>query len=55
MGDSVLISGIDKEVDGVYVIKDKMNKRHRHMIDLLVKPTGLKGMFKNVKITKYYK
>jgi 3D (Asp-Asp-Asp) domain-containing protein len=53
LGDSVIVSGIPNEEDKVYVIKDKMAARHRNMIDLLVKPNGLKGVFKQVKIRKY--
>jgi 3D (Asp-Asp-Asp) domain-containing protein len=53
MGDSLLVQGINDDVDGVYVIKDKTHKRFKNRIDILVKKGKLYGKWKNVKIRKW--
>ncbi|MCB2376547.1 hypothetical protein LGH70_03075 [Hymenobacter sp. BT635] len=52
-GDSVLVTGISPKLDGVYVIHDTMNRRHRHCMDILAaKWEHLDEMWKGVKIMK---
>lgn len=52
-GDSVRVTGISPKLDGVYVIHDTMNRRHRHCMDILAaKWEHLDEMWKNVKIVK---
>ncbi|WP_303309966.1 hypothetical protein [Hymenobacter sp. BT730] len=59
-GDQVQVSGISDELDGVYVIHDTMNRRHRHCIDVLVNAREIRGrmtrddfgLWKGVRITK---
>jgi len=51
----VVISGISTSVDGVYVVKDKTNDRHRNLIDILCEKDSLKGYWYNIKIKKYGK
>ncbi|GGG37288.1 hypothetical protein [Hymenobacter glacieicola] len=58
-GDKVRVRGISDDLDGVYVIHDTMNRRHRHCVDVLVsereckKKSGFEGRWTNIKITKY--
>ncbi|KAA9333240.1 hypothetical protein F0P96_09690 [Hymenobacter busanensis] len=52
-GDSVRVTGISPKLDGVYVIHDTMNRRHKHCFDVLVHPSEahLSDMWHNVRVT----
>ena len=52
MGDSIIVEGVGKGYDGVWVIKDRMNKRFKKKIDFLISNEKRGGLFKNVKISK---
>ncbi|TPE43116.1 hypothetical protein FJM65_15770 [Pontibacter mangrovi] len=52
-GDSLWITGISDELDGVYVVRDIMNKRMHRQIDILVgKRDPIMGRWDNVQIAK---
>lgn len=52
-GDSLWVTGISDELDGLYIVKDVMNKRIRKQIDILVgKNDRIMGFWKNVYIAK---
>lgn len=52
-GDSVRVSGISPQLDGVYIIHDTMARRHKHCFDVLVgtNEAHLADMWHNVRIT----
>jgi 3D (Asp-Asp-Asp) domain-containing protein len=52
-GDSVRVSGISPQLDGVYIIHDTMAQRHKHCFDVLVgaKEGHLSDMWHNVRLT----
>ncbi|WP_241738959.1 RlpA-like double-psi beta-barrel domain-containing protein [Pontibacter beigongshangensis] len=53
-GDSLLVSGISEELDGLYIVRDTMNKRIRKRIDILVgRQDEIMGKWKNVQISKF--
>ena len=56
-GDKVRVHGISAELDGVYIIHDTMNRRHRRCVDVLVSEreckAGLEGRWTNIKLTKF--
>ena len=53
MNDSVMISGCRvKHFNGVWYVKDRMNRRFRDKIDFLISDTIQADLFKNVKISK---
>lgn len=53
-GDTVRVTAGDESIDGLWVIKDNMNKRFRNRGDLLFhKEFRSTGIWKNVKITRY--
>jgi len=47
----LLVTGINDSVDGVYVVKDKLNNRFKNRVDILVNKGELRGLWK-VKIKK---
>ncbi|RAU81758.1 hypothetical protein DP923_13740 [Pontibacter arcticus] len=52
-GDSLWVSGISNDLDGLYVVRDVMNRRIRNRIDILVgKQDDVMGYWKNVSIAK---
>ena len=52
-GDSLWVTGISDELDGVYIVRDIMNRRMRKQIDLLVgKNDRIMGFWKNVQVAK---
>jgi hypothetical protein len=52
-GDTVRVTGINAQLDGVYTIHDTMNKRHRHCMDILAHTSENLDIFtKGVKIQK---
>lgn len=53
-GDSLLVSGISEELDGLYIVRDTMHKRIRKRIDILVgRQDEVMGKWKNVQISKF--
>ena len=50
-GACVLIKGISKELDGEWEVQDRMNKRWRKRIDLLVNKNMTGGKWKKIKLT----
>lgn len=52
-GDSLWVTGISDELDGLYVVRDVMNRRMRNKIDILVgKDDPIMGRWDNVQIAK---
>lgn len=56
-GDTVRVHGISGALDGVYIIHDTMNRRHRHCVDVLVNEreckSGLEGRWTNIKLSRF--
>ncbi|NVO83659.1 RlpA-like double-psi beta-barrel domain-containing protein [Hymenobacter terrestris] len=56
-GEKVRVSGLANGLDGVYIIHDTMNRRHRHCVDVLVNEReckgGLEGRWTGIKLQKY--
>ncbi len=56
-GDRVLVRGMSDVLDGIYIIHDTMNRRHRHCVDVLVNEQeckrGLEGRWPNIKLSKF--
>lgn len=52
IGTEIVVEGISGSVDNVYCVMDKMNSRHKNMLDLLVVKDSLKGSWKNIRISK---
>jgi 3D (Asp-Asp-Asp) domain-containing protein len=52
MGEKVYISGVGKGYDGIWTIRDRMNKRFKKKIDFLISKERKANLFKNVKISK---
>ena len=50
-GTLVIVTGAGK-LNGVYVVEDKMNKRYKNRIDLLIGEDDKQTTIKNVKIVK---
>lgn len=52
-GDKVRVSGISKHLDGVYIVRDTMQRRLRNRIDILVGPDDkVMGKWRGVKLIK---
>jgi 3D (Asp-Asp-Asp) domain-containing protein len=55
-GEKVRVHGISEALDGVYIIHDTMNRRHRHCVDVLVNEreckNGLEGRWSKIKLSK---
>ena len=52
-GDSLLVKGISAELDGIYVVRDSMNRRIRNRIDILVgRKDKIVGKWDDVQITR---
>jgi 3D (Asp-Asp-Asp) domain-containing protein len=52
-GDSVKVSGISKELDGIYVVRDAMHRRIRNRVDILMGPKDkAMGFWQDVELTK---
>ncbi|MCJ8166705.1 hypothetical protein MKJ04_17800 [Pontibacter sp. E15-1] len=52
-GDSLMVTGVSKKLDGLYIVRDIMNKRIRNRIDILVgEKDKVMGYWKDVKIAK---
>ena len=52
MGEKVMVSGIGNGYDGIWTIRDRMNKRFKKKIDFLISKGRKANLFKNVKISK---
>jgi len=50
MGTKVTVKGT--AYDGVYTVEDKMNKRYKKRIDILINTDMKIGMWRNIKISK---
>ncbi|MEJ8800635.1 hypothetical protein [Pontibacter sp. H249] len=52
-GDSLWITGISSELDGIYIVRDIMNKRMHKQIDILVgRKDKVMGFWHNVQIAR---
>ncbi|MDX5422167.1 MAG: hypothetical protein LPK07_16770 [Hymenobacteraceae bacterium] len=52
-GDSLWVTGVSEQLDGLYVVRDVMNKRMRSRIDILVgRQDRIMGLWKDVHIAK---
>ena len=52
-GDSLMVSGVSDELDGVYVVRDIMNRRMHNKIDILVgRKDKIMGLWKDVQVAK---
>lgn len=52
-GDSLWVSGISKELDGIYIVRDVMNRRFTIQVDILVgRQDRVMGYWKNVSVAK---
>lgn len=52
-GDSLWVRGISDELDGLYIVRDTMNRRFRNRIDILVgRKDNIMGLWKNVEIAR---
>jgi len=52
-GDSLWVTGISEELDGLYVVRDVMNRRMRNKIDILVgRHDPIYGKWENVQIAR---
>ncbi|MBT9393153.1 hypothetical protein KLP40_08250 [Hymenobacter sp. NST-14] len=55
-GEKVRVSGISDDLDGIYIIHDTMNRRHRHCVDVLVNEqeckNGLEGRWTGIRLHK---
>ncbi|WP_266204778.1 RlpA-like double-psi beta-barrel domain-containing protein [Pontibacter kalidii] len=52
-GDSLWVTGISEELDGLYIVRDIMNKRMQRKIDILVgKHDKVMGHWNNVQIAR---
>ena len=52
MGDTIIVSGIGGNYDGLWVIRDRMAKRWEQKIDFLISENNKGNLFKNVLIYK---
>lgn len=52
-GDSLWVTGISDDMDGLYIVRDVMNRRFRNQVDILVgRKDKIMGSWKNVSIAK---
>ncbi|WP_018478579.1 RlpA-like double-psi beta-barrel domain-containing protein [Pontibacter roseus] len=52
-GDSIWVRGISDELDGMYIVRDTMNRRFRNRIDILVgRNDNIMGRWDNVEIAR---
>ncbi|NEM99217.1 hypothetical protein [Pontibacter burrus] len=52
-GDSLWITGISEDLDGLYIVRDVMNRRFRKQVDILVgRKDNIMGFWDNVQIAK---
>lgn len=52
-GDSIWVRGISANMDGMYIVRDTMNRRFRNRIDILVgRKDKILGLWENVQIAR---
>ncbi|WP_206077569.1 hypothetical protein [Pontibacter sp. SGAir0037] len=52
-GDSLWVTGISDELDGLYIVRDTMHRRIKNRIDILVgRQDGVMGFWNEVKVAK---
>lgn len=52
-GDSLMVTGVSEELDGIYVVRDVMNRRMKNKIDILVgRKDKIMGYWHNVQVAK---
>ncbi len=52
-GDSLMISGVSDKLDGIYIVRDIMNRRMHNKIDILVgRKDKIMGFWHDVKVAK---
>ena len=52
-GDSLMVTGISDELDGLYIVRDTMHRRIRNRIDILVgRKDNIIGFWENIQISK---
>lgn len=52
-GDSLWVTGISDELDGLYIVRDVMNRRFRNQVDILVgRKDRIMGYWEDVQIAK---
>ncbi|MFD2786147.1 RlpA-like double-psi beta-barrel domain-containing protein [Hymenobacter rubripertinctus] len=55
-GEKVRVSGMSEALDGIYIIHDTMNRRHRHCVDVLVNEqeckNGMEGRWSGIQLRK---
>jgi len=52
-GDSLLVTGISKEMDGLYIVRDVMNRRIHNRIDILVgRKDRIMGFWDEVQVAR---
>lgn len=52
-GDSLMVTGVSEDLDGVYIVKDIMNRRMKKKIDILVsRKDKIYGLWPDVQLAK---
>lgn len=52
-GDSLMVSGVSEKLDGIYIVRDIMNRRMHNKIDILVgRQDKIMGFWRDVQIAK---
>lgn len=52
-GDSLLVTGVSNELDGIYIVRDIMNQRMHKQIDILVgRQDNIMGLWHSVQLAK---
>lgn len=52
-GDSLMVTGVSDKLDGIYIVRDIMNRRMKNKIDILVgRHDKIMGLWKDVQIAK---
>lgn len=52
-GDSLMVTGVSDDLDGVYIVKDLMNRRMKNKIDILVsRKDNIYGLWHDVQLAK---
>jgi 3D (Asp-Asp-Asp) domain-containing protein len=52
-GDSLMVSGVSEELDGIYIVRDVMNRRMHHKIDILVgRKDKIMGLWHDVQLAR---
>ena len=52
-GDSLLVTGVSENMDGIYIVKDVMNRRMKNKIDILVgRQDKIMGLWHDVQLAR---